>query len=86
MLIARDWPAGGPAPRPDGSPVSYGFGWEIDSYRGHHRVYHDGSTIGFRTTIQRFPEDGLTVVILVNRADAEPSAWALQVAGLFLKL
>ena len=45
---------------------------------------HGGSTIGFRTTIQRFPDDQLTVVILANRADVNPEALALKVADLYL--
>ena len=36
---------------------SYGFGWFLDPYKGHKRMFHDGETVGFRTTIQRFPDD-----------------------------
>ncbi len=65
-------PADGPAKNPDGSGVSYGFGWFVDPYRGHNRMWHDGETIGFRTTIQRFPDDKLTIIVLANRADINP--------------
>jgi hypothetical protein len=47
-------------------------------------MWHYGETMGFRTTIQRFPDDNLTIVMLCNRADLNPSALALQVADLFL--
>jgi CubicO group peptidase (beta-lactamase class C family) len=77
-------PTGGPARDENGS-VSYGFGWRVDPYKGHKRMWHDGETMGFRTTIQRFPEDDLTIIILANRADAKPRQWALQVADLYLK-
>jgi CubicO group peptidase (beta-lactamase class C family) len=77
-------PTGGPAKFQDGSSLSYGFGWFLDPYRGHKRMSHDGSTIGFRTTIQRFPNDALTVIILSNRADQNPEALALKVADLYL--
>ncbi|MCU1310773.1 MAG: hypothetical protein JWO20_1898 [Candidatus Angelobacter sp.] len=40
--------------------------------------------MGFRTTIQHFVADNLTIIILCNRADLNPSALALQVADLFL--
>ena len=77
-------PIGGPAKDPDGRTVSYGFGWNVDPYQGHRRMWHDGSTIGFRTTIQRFPGDELTVIVLANRADIDPEELALKVADLYL--
>jgi CubicO group peptidase (beta-lactamase class C family) len=78
-------PTDGPAKFPDSPAVSYGFGWFVDPYHGHKRMSHDGSTIGFRTTIQRFPDDKLTVIVLANRADIDPQALALKVADLYLE-
>ncbi len=63
--------------------VQYGFGWFLDSYRGRRRMYHDGETIGFRTTIQRFLDERLTIVVLANRADLNADALALKIADLF---
>ena len=40
-----------------GKPVAYGFGWFLDPYRGHARMWHTGSTRGFRTVIERFPAE-----------------------------
>ncbi len=77
-------PTDGPRKFPEGKPVSYGFGWFLDPYQGHKRMSHDGNTIGFRTTIQRFPNDQLTVIVLANRADVDPQALALKVADLYL--
>ena len=77
-------PSGGPAKFESGKAVSYGFGWFLDPYQGHRRMSHDGETIGFRTTIQRFPGDKLTVIVLANRSDADPAALALRVADLYL--
>ena len=77
-------PADGPARTPEGQTLSYGFGWFLDPYSGHKRMFHDGSTVGFRTTIQRFPDDNLTIVVLANHADADPQALALKVADLYL--
>ena len=69
---------------PDGLPVQYGFGWFLDPYRGHQRRWHEGESIGFRSVIERFPADGLTIVILANRTDLDPKALALKVADLYL--
>jgi len=68
---------------PDGKPAAYGFGWFLNPYKGHNRMWHYGETVGFRTTIQRFPDDNLTVIILCNRADVVPKDLALKVAELF---
>lgn len=74
-----------PAKLPSGKSVSYGFGWFLDPYKGHERMSHNGETIGFLTTIQRFPDDDLTVIVLANRTDVNPEELALQVADLYLR-
>jgi CubicO group peptidase (beta-lactamase class C family) len=68
-----------------GRPVSYGFGWFLDSYPGHPRMWHSGTTIGFRNVIERFTMDRLTIVILCNRADFDPTALAFRIAELYLE-
>jgi len=68
----------------DGRTISYGFGWFLDPYQGHKRMSHNGSTIGFRTTIQRFPDDQLTVIVLANRTDINPEELALKVSDLYV--
>jgi len=70
---------------PDGRPADYGFGWFLDGWEGHPRMWHYGETVGFRTAIQRFTADGLTVIVLANRSDVEAADVALKVAGFFLK-
>lgn len=77
-------PNGSPE-EPDGSPAAYGFGWFLNQYQGHSRMWHYGETIGFRTAIQRFPDDKLTIIILCNRSDVNPTALALKISDLFLR-
>jgi len=69
-----------------GKPVSYGFGWFLDPYKDHPRMWHTGSTMGFRTVIERFTADHLTIIILCNRTDLDPEALAVKTADLYLKL
>lgn len=76
------WPAD--SDRAEGTPVSYGFGWFLDPYRNHARMWHYGDTIGFHTYIARFPADRLTVIVLCNRTDLDPESLALRSADLFL--
>jgi CubicO group peptidase (beta-lactamase class C family) len=76
-----------------GKPVSYGFGWFLDPFPDpyfshtdhqpllHARMWHTGSTMGFRTVIERFTQGkGQTVIILCNRADVDPEKLALKLA------
>jgi CubicO group peptidase (beta-lactamase class C family) len=67
-----------------GVPVEYGFGWFLDPYKGHARMWHYGDTMGFKTAIQRFPNDGLTIIVLSNRNDLDPGALATNVADIYL--
>jgi CubicO group peptidase (beta-lactamase class C family) len=67
-----------------GKPVSYGFGWFLDPYESHGRMWHTGSTMGFRTVIERFTQDGFTVIILCNRTDLDPKSLAESIAKIEL--
>jgi CubicO group peptidase (beta-lactamase class C family) len=66
----------------DGGTFPYGFGWSIDQQRGFRRIGHGGSWQGFRTSIERYPDFNLTVVVLSNLAQAEPESIAEGVAGI----
>jgi CubicO group peptidase (beta-lactamase class C family) len=67
-----------------GTPVQYGFGWFLEPYQGHERMWHYGESIGFKTAVQRFPDDKLTVIVLCNRTDLDPGELATRTAGLLL--
>jgi len=63
---------------------SYGFGWDIGAKKGHKCIEHGGSWQGFKTQISRYVDDKLTVVVLINQADAEPGPIADHVANMYL--
>jgi CubicO group peptidase (beta-lactamase class C family) len=65
-----------------GKPVSYGFGWFLDPYKNRARMWHFGTTSAFRTAIERFTDENLTVIILCNRTDIDPGALALRAADI----
>jgi CubicO group peptidase (beta-lactamase class C family) len=50
----------------DGKECQYGFGWRIGQVDGHKNIGHSGSTSGFSASLQRFPDDKLTVIALCN--------------------
>ncbi len=76
--------ADGSVLEPDGTPAAYGFGWFLNPYEKHPRMWHYGETVGFRTTIQRFVDKKLTIIILCNRDDVVPANLALKIADVFL--
>ena len=79
------WPdAAGEDNLAPGQPVAYGFGWFLDPWRGHPRMWHFGTSAGFRTAIMRLPADRITVVLLCNRSDLDASTLALEVAAAYL--
>jgi CubicO group peptidase (beta-lactamase class C family) len=64
-----------------GQPVAYGYGWFLDPWQGRPRTWHHGETMGFRSIVERFPADGVTVIILANRGDIDLKSLALEIAG-----
>jgi len=75
-----------PAPLADGRPNSegYGFGWMINTLNGHRRITHNGAWQGFTSTMARYPESGLSVVVFANLDSSygRPDLIARVVAGL----
>jgi CubicO group peptidase (beta-lactamase class C family) len=54
---------------PNQPGTSYGYGWVIASLGSRRLVRHNGVIAGYLATIQRFPDDDATVIILCNRDD-----------------
>ena len=52
-----------------GEPSLYGFGWRVDDYKGRKNIGHSGSTSGFSASLQRFPKDKLTLIVLCNSGE-----------------
>ncbi len=50
----------------NGKAHGYGFGWRVEPYRDHNNIGHSGSTSGFSASLQRFPDDKLSVILLCN--------------------
>ncbi len=67
----------------NGQESGYAFGWSLGGARGHHSVGHGGGRPGTTTQITRFPDDGLTVIVLMN---GRGSAYSIveRVAGYYI--
>jgi CubicO group peptidase (beta-lactamase class C family) len=59
----------------------YGYGWYV---AGPDHVWHYGSTCGFNTMINRFPQKKTTVIILTNRNDAKLSELTPKLVALVM--
>lgn len=49
--------------------ADYGYGLIIDTFEGRVRVWHGGGLNGFTSFLAWFPEEGLTVAVLMNLND-----------------
>jgi CubicO group peptidase (beta-lactamase class C family) len=67
----------------NGATRPYGFGWFLEPWQGHANIGHSGSTSGFSASLQRFPEAGLTVILLTNSDEFDiATKLAREIAGL----
>ncbi|AIE87681.1 beta-lactamase [Fimbriimonas ginsengisoli Gsoil 348] len=71
-----------PAKLLSGAACSYGFGWFVDSYRGYRHIHHGGGVPGYQSEFHRFPQSGLTVIVLANTVEVDLDRIALTVAGM----
>jgi CubicO group peptidase (beta-lactamase class C family) len=65
--------------------AGYGFGWSIDRLDGHRRVQHGGALPGFRAQMSRYPDEGLTVIVLTNASQADPGRIESEVARVLFR-
>lgn len=45
----------------------YGYGWKVNSFKGHYKVHHGGNISGFSSQMVQFPTDKLGIVVLTNQ-------------------
>lgn len=75
---------GSPVKLSDGVTRAYGFGWLLEEVNGHKLLYHNGNRVDTSTFIGRFVDDKLTVIVLTNLSDANPTRIGRYIAGLYL--
>jgi len=72
------------APFSNGAVNLYARGQVVRDYRGVRTVGHGGLWPGYRTEFLRAPAEDITVIVIANRADADPNLLAHQVLDLLL--
>jgi len=64
--------------------AEYGLGWFIKSFNGHRQISHPGGAPGTGAILSRYPDDGLTVILLANCENAFMQALDLGVARRYI--
>lgn len=67
-----------------GKTHPYGFGWMLESVRGHRLVRHGGSLPGFRAEFRRYLDDRLSIILLTNADQVELTTLGQKIASLLL--
>jgi CubicO group peptidase (beta-lactamase class C family) len=65
-----------------GKSYPYGFGWSLDDRNGRPVQQHGGAWQGFKTHLARFPQDELSIIVLANLAEADPSRFVDGIAAI----
>ncbi|WP_374470716.1 serine hydrolase domain-containing protein [Phenylobacterium sp.] len=68
----------------DGRVIPYARGVFVDRHYSALEVAHGGATAGYRTWLARYPEQGLSVALLCNAADANSGELGHRVVDQFL--
>jgi CubicO group peptidase (beta-lactamase class C family) len=72
-----------PARLMGGGTLSYAAGLVVTTTDGLREISHGGSTGGYRTWLGRFPDQGVSVAVLCNSAQANPSKLGHDTARLW---
>jgi hypothetical protein len=72
-----------PATLSGGKTIAYAAGLTIGTFDGFREVSHGGSTGGYRTWIGRYPEKGVSIAVMCNSAQANPTQLGRETARLW---
>jgi CubicO group peptidase (beta-lactamase class C family) len=72
-----------PATLSGGRTIAYAAGLTINTVHGLREVSHSGSTGGYRTWLGRYPDQAVSVAVLCNSAQANPTALGRETARLW---
>lgn len=67
----------------DGSGFPYGFGWWIDTLQGKKIIEHNGTWQGFESTIKKYPQQKMAVIVFANLRRANTNRIATRILQLY---
>lgn len=56
----------------DGKTTGYGLGWNVSKVAGKNAVSHNGAQQGCKTSLVMFPDDKITIAVLINSDFVDP--------------
>ena len=65
----------------DGSSLEYALGLEVTRAHGLKLVAHSGSTAGYKTWLGRYPDKGISVVVMCNNGGVDAVSLGEKIAG-----
>lgn len=68
----------------DGRIVDYGKGLFVQRYLGQSEIAHSGATAGYRAWLGRYPREKLSIALLCNDGNVDPTRIAHEVATVLL--
>ena len=68
----------------NGDTLDYAFGIVVEDYKGHTLLQHGGSIGGYRSYVQAFPEEELSIVLLTNFSSSDVVSRSVRIADLML--
>jgi hypothetical protein len=72
-----------PATLKSGTKINYAAGLTVSTFEGIREVAHSGSTGGYRTWLGRYPDQGVSIAVLCNSAQANPTKLGRDTARLW---
>jgi hypothetical protein len=72
-----------PATLSNGKTITYATGLVVSTFDGVREVSHGGSTGGYRTWLGRYPDQEVSVAVMCNSAQANPTGLGREVARLW---
>jgi D-alanyl-D-alanine carboxypeptidase len=67
----------------NGRNTGNGLGWFVGSFNGHPYTHHDGNVAGYSSGLYRYPNDRLSVIVLMNNGNASGQLIATAIAGVY---
>jgi CubicO group peptidase (beta-lactamase class C family) len=58
---------------PDSDGFGYGYGWVIGKLFNRLNISQVGGLVGYTSLIDRYPDDKVTVIVLTNQEDVDPT-------------
>jgi len=68
----------------DGKESGYALGWFVGDINGHRLINHGGSLSGFRSEFTMLPDDKMTLIVLTNLNENNPSEIARGIAAIYI--